>query len=215
MYNNLIWFELTAFLLSLVALPVLWKSSYLRVYPVLLLIVTGVEGFYYLFPEKTSGNARVYNIQIPLQYTCYLLILYYAADNKQLKHFIAGMLWLLAVFCILTTILFMKPGDLNVWSYSLCSVLTLIATIGKFYEMLKNPAGLDFLQNPFFYMLFAFLLFNLITLPYFSMGKWLYYTKGFRNVSMMLYYVSYLLNYLLYIVYTICFVWILRRKGIY
>ena len=215
MYTKIIWFELAAFMFSLIALPTMWKIRYLRIYPLLLFIVVVVEGYYSFFPVKSFHNAEVYNIQVPLQYICYLLILYYAAVGKGFKVFLLMSVVGIFLFTILTNIFFTQKGHSNIWSYSLCSIIIIVGIIWKFYEMLKNPVEFNFLRNPFFYMLFAFLLFNLVTLPYFSMGNWLYTTKTYRNVYLMLERVTSFINYVLYTTYSIAFVWIVQKKGIY
>lgn len=215
MYTIIIWFELAAFVLSLVALPLIWKSKYLRIYPFLLLIVVTVEGYFKFFPQETAINAWAYNIQIPLQYVCYLLILYYAATSKQYKIFLVAAICMLIVFNAVSLIYFTPKNYTNVWGYCFCSLLIIIAIIWKFYEMLKNPFEFNFLRNPFFYMLFAYLLFNLITLPYFSMANWLYHSEKYKYLGEALANVMSVLNYVLYTTYSIAFLWMIRKKAIY
>ena len=114
-----------------------------------------------------------------------------------------------------TTSSFSVNGQFDVYSYSLCSILLIIAIILKFYEMLQSPLEFNFLRNPFFYMLFAFLLFNVGTLPYFAMANWLYFVKGSKATVTVLANVMSVLNYILYSVYTIAFIWIMRMKASY
>ena len=215
MYTEIIWFELAAFILSLIALPLIWKSKYLRIYPFLLLIVVTVEGYFKFFPQQSAINTGTYNIQVPLQYVCYLLILYYAANSKQFKTFMVAAICMLIVFNAVSLIYFTPKNYYNVWGYCFCSLLIIISIIWKFYEMLKNPLEFNFLRNPFFYMLFAYLLFNLTTLPYFSMANWLYHTKKYKSFSWALANVMSVMNYVLYTTYSIAFIWMIRKKDIY
>jgi hypothetical protein len=85
----------------------------------------------------------------------------------------------------------------------------------KFHEMLQNPTEFNFLRNPFFYMLFAFLLFNVGTLPYFTMGNWLYYSLERRDILIVLINVMSIFNCVLYGTYSMAFVWIILRKESY
>jgi hypothetical protein len=215
MYKEIIWFELAAFALSLVALPKIWKSSYLRIYPFLLLIVVVVEGYFNFIPQKRFRNADVYNIQVPLQYLCYLAILYFAAAGRGFKIFLVGSMAAVIFFAIITNIYFTPKGYSNVLSYSFCSIITIVGIVWKFYEILKNPLEFNFLRNPFFYMLFAFLIFNLGTLPFFSMSNWLYNTQEYRDIYFLLIKAMSVLNYILYTTYSIAFIWILQKKVSY
>ncbi|MGC4038673.1 MAG: hypothetical protein QM764_22105 [Chitinophagaceae bacterium] len=214
MYEAIIWFEIAAFVLSLLALPVIWKSRYMRIYPLVLFIVVAVEGYYSFFPVATYVNPEVYNIQIPLQYVCYHMILFYAGDGKVFRFYLIIAIVAIVVFTAVSNYL-VTAGHSNVWSYSFCSILIIIGIVWKCYEMLKDPASFNFLRNPFFYMLFAFLIFNLGTLPYFSMANWLYHTTQYRYVFNILVSVMSILNFILYTTYSICFIWIIRKKGFY
>ena len=76
----------------------------------------------------------------------------------------------------------------------------------------------DFLKDPFFYMLFAFLFYNLVTLPYFGMANWLYYTnryKEFKGIYSALTNLMSIMNYILYTTYSIAFLWMARKKVTY
>jgi len=215
MYTEIIWFEITAFIFSLIALPKILGSRYMRIYPILLFIIVAVEGYYKFINTRYYNNATVYNIQIPLQYICYLLILYFAAAGKGLKLFLMFAVCGVVLFTLTTTIYFTPKGYSNVLSYSFCSIVIIIGIVWKFYEMLKNPLEFNFLRNPFFYMLFAFLIFNLGTLPYFTMANWLYNNRSYRHFYDLLVSVMSVLNYLLYTTYSIAFIWIILRKGSY
>jgi hypothetical protein len=150
-----------------------------------------------------------------LQYLCYLLILYFAATGKGFKMFLLGSIVAVILFATISNIYFTPKGYSNVLSYSFCSIIAIVGIVWKLYEMLKNPLEFNFLRNPFFYMLFAFLIFNLGTLPYFSMTNWLYNTHEYRNIYFLLVKVMSVLNYILYSTYSIAFIWILQKKVSY
>jgi len=221
MYLQIIWFELLAFVCSLIALPVIWKSKYLRIFPFLMLIIVAVEGFYKFFiTDRWTNNAPVYNVQVPLQYVCYLLMLYYSARNVNFKRFLIVGLIILVAFNAITTIYFTPEHYSNVWGYCCCSIIAIIGIIAKFYEMVitTRTSKYDFLKDPFFYMLFAFLFYNLVTLPYFGMANWLYYTNKFNEyngIYRAFTKVMSVTNYILYTTYSIAFIWIARTKVIY
>ena|SRR5450631_781662 len=183
MYLQIIWFEILAFLCSLIALPVIWKNRYLRIWPFLLLIIVSVEGYYKFFVVKLGVNAPVYNVQVPLQYVCYMLMLYYSTTRANLRRFFIIGIIIIILFNAITTIYFTPEKYSNVLGYCCCSIIAILSIILKFYDMIVTPRTVkyDFLRDPFFYMLFAFLFYNLVTLPYFGMANWLYYTNRYKE----------------------------------
>lgn len=215
MHHYITYFEIAAFIASLMAWGLIKKSRYLRLFPVLLLVIVMVEVYETFFaPPSQVSNAWIYNIQVPLQYLLYLAILYYAINQERYKRIIIVSSLLLILVVIVTEKYLTREGSFNSWSYSLGSVLVIGGILVKFYEMLQNPVEFNFTGSPFFYMLFAFLLFNVGTLPYFVMGNWLWFEKGEKQMVLVLQTVMSILNYVLYSTYTIAFLW-MKKKGSY
>jgi hypothetical protein len=204
-------FEIAAFLASLAAWPMIRRSSYLRLFPFLLFVIVSVE-VYEAFLRSKNENTWVYNIQIPIQYLFYLAILYFSFEKKEYREIIILFSVIFVLFTFFSAIKLTPPAHLNTYSYCLGSLFIIIGIILKFYEILKDPTHFDFLKNPYFYILFAYLLFNVGTLPYFSMGYWLYYKMGYVNAVKILNNVVSVLNYVLYGTYTLAFLWIIRMK---
>lgn len=209
------WFEIAAFLASLAAWRAIRDSRHLRLFPLLLFLIVVVEAYETFFRNKAAiSNALLYNIQVPLQYLIYLLIIYHALARPYNKKVILFEMILLAAFTLVTGCFFTPWNQFNVLAYCLGSVLLIIGIVIKFYEMLEQPVGFNFLKDPFFYMLFAFLLFNVATVPYFAMINWLYMVKRSRNILVLLANVMSILNYILYTTYSIAFIWMIRRKAL-
>ncbi|WP_333819658.1 hypothetical protein [Ohtaekwangia sp.] len=206
------YFEFAAFLSSLLAFPVIKNSKYLRLFPVLLLMIVLVEVYQLFFAAKGSVNASMYNIMIPLQYLLYLIIFYLAVNQPGYKRFLLASAVVLVAFSAVTQVLFLEENHFNVLAYCLGSILVIIGSIMKLYEMLQNPTDFNFLRKPFFYMLFAFLLFTTGTLPYFAMSNWLYIVTTYKNILQMLVNVMSIMNYVLYTTYTVMFLWMIQRK---
>jgi hypothetical protein len=213
MNNFITYFEIAAFITSLLAWPVIRNSKYLRLFPVLLFVIVSVEVYQTFFMPQNRINAWVYNIQTPLQHLLYLIILHQAVDQLSYKRFLLAAGVMLVVFTALTNMFIVEEKHFNVQAYCLGSVMVIIGILMKFYEMLQNPTDFNFLRKPFFYMLFAFLLFNVGTLPYFAMGNWLYFVTTHKDILMMLANVMSVLNYILYTTYTVMFLWMIQRKG--
>ena len=117
---------------------------------------------------------------------------------------------------VISTVLLTPQNRINSIAYCTGSVFIIAGILIKFHEMLQNPTEFNFLRNPFFYMLFAFLLFNVGTLPYFTMGNWLYYSmEGGRDILTVFINVMSIFNFVLYTTYSLAFVWMILKKGSY
>lgn len=206
-------FEVAAFFASLAAWPVLRNSRYLRVFPFILGMIAVVEVSQSFFKSYFSYyNTHIYNIETPIEHGLYLLILYRAISHERWKKFLmfSGIVFL--AFAVMTTLYFTKPNHSNILAYSLGSVLIITGILLKFYEMLENPQEFNFLRNPFFYMLFACLLFNVATLPFFIMMNWMYYIEAGRKIHLVFASVMTVFNCVLYLTYTITFLWMILKK---
>ena len=216
MQYDIIWFEIAAFIASLIAWPVIRRNRYLRLFPLLLAVVVGVESRFTFFKNKAFPiNSNVYNIQIPVQHLIYMAILYFATERPAYRKFLVIAACIFVPVIVLTILLLPDRRYTNVWGYCAGSTIIIIGAVAKFYEMLQDPTEFNFLKNPFFYLLFAFLLFNLGTMPYFAMGNWLYSHKQYKKEWVMFNDAMSILNYILYSTYTIVFLWMRRMKGSY
>jgi hypothetical protein len=210
------YFEIAAFLASLFAWPQLQKSSYLKWFPLLLFIIILVEIPQLFFKAYLpQNNSLVYNIQVPLQHVIYLLILHQATIKPSWRRAILLGGAFFVVFTAITTIFFTEPGHFNVLGYCVGSLFIIIGILMKFYEMLQNPTDFNFMKKPFFYILFAFLLFNVGTLPYFVMINWLNWIQTHQEVARIFNKVMSIFNYILYATYTLAFLWMSLKKELF
>jgi peptidoglycan/LPS O-acetylase OafA/YrhL len=124
------YFEFVAFLTSLLAFPVIRKSKYLRLFPVVLLVIVSVEVYQLFWGSKGKINAWIYNILIPLQHLLYLIILRLAVNKKRYKRFLLVSSIVLIAFCVITGF-FLEENHFNVNAYCLGSVLIIIGILIK------------------------------------------------------------------------------------
>ncbi len=210
------YFEVAAFLTSLMAWPYIRRNKALRLFPLLLFIIVSVElALTFMKGSFPYFNALIYNVQVPLQHLLYLFILHQAMNSPMFRRVITIFIGLFVVVAIVSAIFFTEKNRINTISYCTGSVFIIIGILIKFNEMLRNPTEFNFLRNPFFYILFAYLLFNVGTLPYFTMGNWLYQTFRREEIVIALINVMSIFNYILYGTYSIAFVWITLRKESY
>ena len=208
------YFEIAAFVTSLIAWKQLSDSRSLRLFPLLLLgIVAGELWGAYQIYKTHEDNARLYNIYItPFINVMYYGILYHAIKPLTLKKGIIVFSMLYIGFAILTTLyLYNDTIHYNVLSHCVGALFLIFLLIRLFYEMMINPSELDFLRKPSFYIFFALLLFQVGSLAYFSMANWL---GSHHQLIGFIFYVFDTLNYILYGTYIVAFIWI-RAKNIY
>jgi hypothetical protein len=212
MYRYITYFEIAAFLASLIAWPKIRKINYLRWFPLLLFVIVGVEAYQTLprSPEEYN-NAWLYNWQVPLQHLLYLLILHQASGNHNIRRCLVLAAGVFIIFTVITSFL-ISSGEYNTLSYCVGMVFIIGGILISFYEMLQDPGDHNFLRRPFFYMLFAYLLFNVGTLPYFVMANWIGDAKPSRDLLQILANVMSVLNFILYTTYTFAFLWIRQMK---
>ncbi|MEL6533917.1 MAG: hypothetical protein AAFQ98_00830 [Bacteroidota bacterium] len=213
MQQYIIVFEVMAGLSSWIAWPAIHRIKYLRVFPFLLTLIVGVELSQVLsVPGFIENNAIIYNLLEPIQWTLYAWSFYIAFQSVVYRKFLwfSGVLYYL-VFAI-SFPFYLQSQHYNVIVYALGSVILIVAALMKFYEMLKSPVDFNFLRLPYFYIVFAFLLFTLGTMPYFTMGNWLYYELNQRQTALVFRDVMSFMNLLLYATYTTCFLWIRVKK---
>lgn len=209
-------FEVAAFIACVASWPHIRKNSYLKLFPVLLFVVVATEVWsFYLRKIILLNSSLVYNIQVPLQHCLYLLILYHSLKNEAWKKTIFLAYIFFIGFTIITLLWLTADNRFNVLSYCVGSLFIILGILIKFYEMLQNPTDFNFLRNPFFYILFAYLLFNVGCLPYFLMSNWLYFIQTQKEIKLIYINVMSIFNYLLYTTYTLAFLWIRLKKAHY
>ena len=213
MNKYIIWFEGAAWLTSLVALPRLWSRPPLRIFPLLLSLVVGVEALQYFGVENRLGNVTTYNLLAIAMWLLYATSLYLALHQRRNRRIILAVAIFFVAVVLGSYSYYQTQQRFNTPMYTTGTLMMVLGVLLKFYEMLKSPGQLTFLKAPFFYILFALLLFSVGTLPYFIMGNWLFYDLGRPDLVKALANVMSILNYLLYGTYTVCFVWISTTKA--
>lgn len=203
------YFELAAFVTSLIAWPELRKSSYLKIFPFLLgMIVAGEFYGYYLVVIKGRDSLWFYNIFNPCQFFLYLLILYLAVRSKMFKKVLLTGGFLIIVFVLIWLESFYVK--FNIYMYFLGTLLVIIGVSRVIYETMEAQEEV-FLKLPVFYMFFSILVFYSGTLPMMIMNNWLGEFDFSESVRQIIVLIFTILNLILYGTYTFCFLWI-RRK---
>ncbi|HAA14151.1 MAG TPA: hypothetical protein DCE41_21635 [Cytophagales bacterium] len=212
--NQLIpWFEIAAMAASWLAIQQIRQSPSLWVFPVLLTIIVGVDSTQIIFQTGAyHNNTLIYNLQEPIIWLLYASSLYLAFNAPKFKRITVGSGLLYLLVAIITMPYYLREQQFNVILVAVGSALIIGLILLKLYEMLESPMGFNFLRKPYFYILFLYLIFNVSTLPYFTMVNWLVYDLGREDIIKVLKNVMSVMNVLLYATYTVCFLWIRVTK---
>jgi hypothetical protein len=211
MYRYIIWFELSACIFSLGALPVIWKSRYLRIYPLVL-----VSHFVYYVCrefELIEYGPLIAFMALFVEDGGIMVILYFAIINRSFKIFLAVAIFAQFSLDIIISFYFNRVEFLSWLSGSLSSLFVITAILWKFYEMLKNGLELNFLHTPFFYMLFVFLAYNLISWINVSIASWV--SNEYAGAFDLMVHVSDFQSCFLYFTYSNAFIWMIWKEDIY
>jgi len=185
----------------------------MRLFPFLLFFIAIGELFGYYLAVKYRNNLWFYNLLNPVMHLLYFAIMYFAIKSKKFKTFILTGGAVYIIVSSTTYFLYCYGKDVfNQWMYVLGISILIVCLVRKLYEMLEDPQDLDFLRNPFFYILIFTLLFYTVTIPDFAILNWV--SDVNINSLALVNNVSDFLNILLYAAYTIAFLWI-RKTGLY
>lgn len=213
MYHLLTLFEITAFISSIIAWQRIQGSNYMKLFPFLLFIIAAGELFGEFWARRYGNNTWFYNVYDPVMLELYFLILYFSIVSKRFKKFILVASIAYCIISGLTYYTYFERKVFNEWMYILGVFILIVCLIRKLYELLEDPETLDFLRKPFFYILVFTLLFYSVTIPNFAMNNWIASTKRY-DLTVIVNNVTDFLNVLLYLAYTIIFLWI-RKTGTY
>ena len=185
----------------------------MRLFPLLLFLIAAGELYGYHLAKVYRNSVWFYNLLDPVLSLLYFLILYFSIISKHFKKIIIGSSVMFILVTCISYKYFYERDLFNIWMYIFGSILLIVFVVFKIYELLEDPANLDFLKNPFFYILIITLLFYTVTIPYMSMNTWIANTEKSRFTIILIDVID-ILNYILYATYTIAFLWI-RKTGIY
>ncbi len=210
------WFIIILNILELVASAtgfVYWskiRSSYWKYFPAYLglLFVTEMAGEYFLFVRNEQNiSISIYRFfGIPLEFL-FLFWLFY-------QHFCKSAIKALPlVFAIIYAVAY--PVDLLVvgkmklpfdsFSYCLGSVFLLILLLLFFLRLSRSDEMLGFKTSIMFWVCTGLMIFYLGTLPFYGLRSTLYY--HYRHLFQVLWYIQYALNYVMYLLFTVAFIW--------
>lgn len=190
---------------------VYWKKirhTYWRWFPVYLGVIVMVEltaMYISMVVRDRQLNSDLYRFfGIPIQFLFFYLLFYKYLENTREKR------WpLIATACYLVSwiadlIYFRKIGFLS-FSYTMGNTILLVLLFLFFIKFINSEEILKYRSSLMFWVCLGLLVFYLGTFPFFALRNTLY--KSYKDVFYVYWYISFVLNYIMYILFAIAFIW--------
>jgi hypothetical protein len=176
---------------------------YLKLFPVLLIIMLLVEIAGQWVVREFGSNVTLYNFYTAFELTFFLFLLREMMQGKMVKLIILILLLLYPLFCLIN-IIFVQ--GINKWhsnSYVIGNLLIVGLSMYYFFELFKRPKAMKLIAEPAFWICSGLLFFYSCSFPFLGLVNFLTYAPDVikRNFSTILT----LLNILQFILYTIAF----------
>jgi hypothetical protein len=179
-----------------------WFSFYL-----FFIVVSECVGLYFAIAKKNTENIAFYNYcVIPIEFIFFILLFRRSFKQTKLK-------WLpIVCLCIYFTswlmdIFFFGKWEFifNSFSFTIGNLLLLILILSYFIQLVTSNAILTFRHNMLFWVSLGLLIYYLGSFPYYGLRNTL--AKNFQDVYITYTYIMYVLNCLMYLMFTISFIW--------
>jgi len=142
--------------------------SYLKAFPIFLLIIAilgGVIGYLSLYGKS---NIILYNIFSIFAFCFYFFVLSQIIVNKKLKKLIFFIMFLYPVLAFLNTVIIQKITVFHSRSYSVGCLLIVAFCIYYFYELFQLPRAINLLKETSFWICSGLLFYYACSFPLFG-----------------------------------------------
>jgi hypothetical protein len=200
-------------LLACIAGFINWKKirhTYWKWFPVYLavIVLTEVTAECIMYIGKNQAlNADIYRFfGIPIQFLFFFwLIAQYLKPYKENK----WPLYAAAIYILSWFADFFYFSERNIlfqsFSYTMANALLLVLIILFFIKFMNSNEILNYRSSMMFWVCLGLLIFYLGTFPFYGLRNTLY--KSFRSIFDVYWYISFILDYLMYVLFAIAFVW--------
>ena len=202
-------FEIAACIIGFLYIQKL-KSSHWKFFPyyLLLIVLSEFTGKYFHYAGLNNVKVGLYNyFVIPLEILFFIWLFY-----KEFKHSAARLLpvaaaciyiagWLADMFAITKNPLWWVQS----FSYTLGILLILMLILTFLYRLATGNEILFIKTNMMFWICLGLFVFYFCSLPFFGMGNYLFTRYG--NIYIWYAYAIYVLNYIMYSLFIIAFIW--------
>jgi hypothetical protein len=206
--NSIKFFELAAAVIGFLNYSKI-KNTHWNYLPVFLLLLFSLEclGQYFASVKNYQANINLYKlIVIPSIFSFYSFMFYRTLQKKRILLFIIGMV-LFAISLVLenTVLKSLHPYYASL-SLGVANLFFLIYCLLYYIELINSDQLITFYNSLGFWFCTGLLVFYLGCLPYFSLYNILV-TKFFKTIFLPYTWVFIGLNYLMYSLFSIGFIW--------
>lgn len=190
-----------------------WKKirhTYWRWFPVYLgiIVLTEFAAEYFSYARAQFGiNIDIYRFfGIPFEFL-FLFWLFHQYFGKSLKikwPLISAAIYLICLFIDLIFVGKMKLF-FDSFSYTIGNILLLVLLLMFFLKFTESDEILEYRSSMMFWVCLGLMIFYLGSLPFYGLRTTLYYMD--RNFYYTYFYIQFGLNYLMYILFTLSFIW--------
>ncbi|MEO6455863.1 MAG: hypothetical protein ABIN97_17410 [Ginsengibacter sp.] len=190
-----------------------WKKirhSYWRWFPVYLgiIVVTELVAEYFLYAKNDlTVNINIYRFfGVPFEFL-FLFWLFYQYLNNTSKNKWPVFSAAIYLICLLIDLLYVGKMKLlfDSFSYTIGNILLLVLLLMFFLKFIKSDDILEYKSSMMFWVCLGLLIFYLGSLPFYGIRTTLY--KEYRDFFFVYWYIQYGLNYLMYILFALSFIW--------
>lgn len=179
-----------------------WFSLYL-----LFIVATECIGWYLLVINRPEANQDFYNyFEIPLEFLFFFFLFnqsYKAAKYKWLP-MVCTILYLISW---VVDILYFSKLEFAFYSfsYTIGNLLLLVLVMGYFFRLVMSDAILEFRHDMLFWVGTGMLVYYLGSFPFYGLRNTL--LKNYQDAYITYAYIMYVLNCIMYIMFSLSFIW--------
>jgi hypothetical protein len=198
-----------SFLASLTAYFQKNTPSYLRLFPVFLLVTIAVEGIstWMFLHGKTSNH--LYNFFSSVEFLFYMYVIREIIQNAKAKKIILYTAWIYALLGIANALFIQKLIAYNSVTYALGCILIALMCIYYFFELFQAMNSASLVRMPAFWICAGLLFYYSCSFPLYSMANFLKASIIRKNIQV----IVILLNVFLYSSFTIAFLCRIRVRN--
>ena len=187
------------------------RETYLRFFPLFLLIVCTQEAISgYRQSIHILNNLFYYNPYTILVCCFYFLTVYWIIRSKKVKRIILVILFLYPLIAAINILFLQKADSFHSITYSLGGLIIVALCVYYFFELFQAPANASLLRQPSFWICSGLLFYYSCSFPLYGFNNLL--ASASLTVIKNLIFVFQILDVLLYLSFTIAFLCRLRVR---
>ncbi len=183
-----------------------WKHSYLKWFPLYLAVIVLLETGYHVFSyfKQHEHASWMYEVAIPVEIIFINWFFYKTLNEKNRKLIIAGVIMYVLVMVLEKTLLSSVTYYFQSLAYTVGNLFILIYLILFFIQLVKSEKILAFNELTSFWIGCGLLVFYLGSFPFYGL-----YNELAKNINifMPIAWVATFLNYCMYLLFIIGFIW--------